>query len=209
MNRRIVLAIAALLALWPALASAQPRIGLVGYATYGATWFAAADSFEAVGASGHQQGLGGGVSVTGIWRGLFVDVGVARQKMSGERVFVDAGTVYPLGIPLDITIRPIDLAGGWRLSHGRLSPYVGAGVTFVSYREESTFAVAGDDVDDQATGGLFLAGADVKALSWLSLGGEIRYRKVSGVLGDGGVSQIFGDDQLGGVAIALRVSLGL
>jgi hypothetical protein len=209
MNRRGILAIAALLALWPALGSAQARVGLIGYATYGSTSFAAADSFEAVGASGHQQGLGGGVSVTGIWRGLFVDVGVARQKMTGERVFVDAGTVYPLGIPLEITIRPVDLAGGWRLSHGRISPYVGAGVTFLSYREQSTFAVGGDDVDERATGGLFLAGADVKALTWLSVGGEVRYRKVSGILGDGGVSQIFGDDQLGGVAVALRVSLGL
>jgi opacity protein-like surface antigen len=209
MNGKTIVLIAALIGVWPALAAAQGGPGLIGYATYGSTSFAASESFEAVGASGHQQGFGGGVSVTGVWRGLFVDVGVARQKMSGERVFVDNGTVYPLGIPLEITIRPIDLAAGWRFSRGRLSPYAGAGITFVTYRENSDFELGEDDVDESATGGLFLAGADVRTLSWLSVGGEVRYRKVSGVLGGGGVSQIFGDDQLGGVAVSLRVTIGL
>ena len=40
-----------------------------------------------------------------------------------------------------------------------------------------------------------------------AVGGEIRYRAVSGVLGEAGVSQSYDEDQLGGVAAALRISL--
>jgi hypothetical protein len=190
------------------VAMAQPSIGARAYLTYGTTSFAAADTFEAVGAASRQSGLGGGGTVTGLWHGLFADVAVSQQKVNGERAFINNGNVYHLGIPLSIKMRPVDVAAGWRFARGRVSPYAGGGMTFISYTEQGAFAEAGDDVSDRASGGLFLGGADVAVIKWITVGGEVRYRAVSGVLGNDGISQVVGDDQLGGLSASLRISVG-
>ena len=91
MRREIVIATAALLLMGTATrSSAQTRVGVRGYFTYGSTSFAAGDSFEAVADTSTQTGMGGGGSVSGLWRGLFVDVGVSQQRVDGERVFLNA-----------------------------------------------------------------------------------------------------------------------
>jgi hypothetical protein len=189
-------------------ASAQSNVGARAYVTYGPSFFSAADSFEAVAGSSRQEGWGGGGQVTGLWRGLFLDVAVAQQTIDGERVFVSAGTVYRLGIPLTVRVRPVDVAAGWRFLANRISPYVGGGLTVVSYRETSPFADAGDDVRDQQPGALVLGGVDVAVARWLFVGGEVRYRVADGILGVGGASQAFGEDDLGGVSTAFRISVG-
>lgn len=177
------------------------------YATFGTTQFAAHESLELVTGSGSKSGFGVGGSVT-FWRSLFVDAAFSQQKLDGERVFIDGGTTYPLGIPLQITTRPIDIAGGWRILDGVVQPYAGGGVTVVSYKEESDFAKASENVSEQKVGGLFLAGVDVRVARIVKVGAEFRYRAVSGVLGEGGVSQLLGDDQLGGRSFAVRASVG-
>jgi opacity protein-like surface antigen len=189
------------------VASAQ-TLGGGAYVGFGSTRFAATDTFEAIAGTSSKSGVGFGGFVTGFWQGLFVDAGYSQLKLAGERVFIDQGTVYPLGIPVRITLRPLDLAGGWRFHVNRISPYAGAGVVVLSYAEESDFSSEGDDVDERKTGLLLLAGADVHLLRFVSVGGELRYRAISAVLGSGGVSQVFGDDQLGGVALAARVVVG-
>lgn len=188
-------------------AYAQSSIGARGYATFGSTSFAAADSFDAVAGTSSDAGWGGGGTVTGLWRGLFVDVGLSQQRLDGQRVFLNAGTVYPLDIPLSVTMQPIDLAAGWRFAQ-RVSPFAGAGFTSISYKETGGFAGAGDDVDERKSGLLVLGGVDVGVVRWLHVGGEVRYRNVSGIIGGAGVSSAFGDDQLGGFSTALRISVG-
>jgi opacity protein-like surface antigen len=127
--RRAPLLLVALAAIAPAPAAAQ-SLGIRGYATFGIAQLAAKDSFEAVADTSQQPVFGGGVQVTNIWRGVFADVGVAQiETIDGERVFVEDGDVFELGIPLEVKMRPLDIAGGWRLTFGRVSPYVGAGVT--------------------------------------------------------------------------------
>ena len=200
-------AVLAILAL-PAFAAAQTRPGIRAYSTFGSTQLAATDSFEAVTGTSRSTGLGGGVTVTRLWRGVFADVSFAQTKLDGERVFIHDGTVYELGIPVEITMQPIDAAIGWRLVKGRLSPYAGAGYSSMSYRETSRFSASGDDVNERASGPMVLAGADVAVLRWLHVGGEVRYRAIDGVLGRGGVSEVYGEDSLGGVSAALRLSVG-
>jgi opacity protein-like surface antigen len=203
-----VLVLAALAALTPMSASAQ-SLGIRGYATFGVAQLAATDTFEAVADTSQQPVFGGGVQVTGIWRGIFADVGVARiEAVEGQRVFVDDGEVFDLDIPLEVKMRPVDVAAGWRLSMGRISPYVGAGVTIFTYEETSEGADADEDVNESKTGPMFLGGVDVSIVSWLHAGGEIRYRQVKGIVGEGGVSAEFGEDNAGGVTAAVRVSIG-
>ena len=197
-----------LILLWSVGVASAQSLGGGFYATYGTTHFVASESFDATTGTTSDSSIGVGGVVTGLWRGLFVDIGYTQHELIGERVFIDHGTVYSLGIPLRITMRPIDLAGGWRFHAGRVSPYAGGGLTFLSYREESDFSVAGEDVDERKRGGLVLVGADVRLVRLVSVGGEVRFRSVGDVLGSAGVSQIFGEEQLGGSSFAARVLIG-
>ena len=189
-------------------ARAQSSLGARGYVTFGRVFFTSGDSFEAV--TGERNALIAGVGgqVTGLWKGLFVDGAFSRQTLDGERVFVANGDVFPLGIPLEVRLEPLDAAIGWRFTTGGVASYVGIGMTSIHYTEAADFAQPGDDVDERKSGAFVLAGVDVPLGRWVSVGGEFRYRSVAGVLGDGGVSAVYGDDQLGGVSYAVRVAVG-
>lgn len=139
---------------------------------------------------------------------MFVDVAFAQTKLNGERVFIHDRTVYELGISVEITMQPLDAAIGWRSSKGRFSPYARACYSSLSYRETSRFADSGDNVNERVSGPMVLAGADVALLRWLHVGGEVRYRAIDGVLGRGGVSEIYRENSLSGVSTALRLSIG-
>src|SRR5215510_3391360 len=163
--------------------SAAQGVSPSAYLTYGSTRFAAIESFEAITGSASQSGIGFGGRLDGLWRGLFADVGFSQQKLDGRRVFLSGDTVFALGIATEITYRPIDLAAGWQFGFNRVRPYVGGGASFLSYKEEADFAQAGDDVDERRIGALLIAGVDVAVVPHLRIGGELRYRAISGVLG--------------------------
>jgi len=77
----------------------------------------------------------------------------------------------------------------------------------VSYKETSANS-SGEDVSDGATGFVFLGGVDYTLSKWIQVGGEFRYRAVTGVLGSAGVSDLYGEDSVGGWAVGVRVSIG-
>jgi opacity protein-like surface antigen len=206
---RCVLTLTILAAIAPARPALAQSIGLRGYAMFGVAQLAAKDTFEALADTSQQPVFGGGVQVTNIWKGVFADLGVSQiQTVEGERVFLDDGEVFELGIPLEVKMRPLDFAAGWRFAFGRVSPYVGAGVTLFRYEETSEGSDPGEDVEESRNGPLFLGGVDVTIVSWLHAGGEIRYRQVTGILGEGGVSAEFGEDNAGGLTAAVRISIG-
>lgn len=180
-----------------------------GYGVVGSTFLKSDRTFEAVAGESHQVSIGGGVQLVNVWKSLFADLSVTQTRVEGERVYIDGGTVYSLGIPLRVTLRPIDVAAGWRVQQGRrVSPYIGGGLSHLIYRETSDFAEAADDVKDNATGPLLLWGVDVEAVRWLHVGGEMRYRIVRGILGERGASAELGDHHIGGLAGSVRVSVG-
>jgi opacity protein-like surface antigen len=190
----------------PERAFAQTGMTIRGYIAAGSTWLTAADSFDAVAGTNRTSSIGGGGAVT-LWKSAFVDVAVLRMKVEGERVFVDQGTVYDLGIPLTVTMIPLDVAAGWR-QRGRISPYGAIGLSRISYSERSDFAGDGEDFDESGTGLLLLGGADVTISKLLHVGAEARYRGVDGALGDTGVSGVFDERSIGGFAVSVRISVG-
>ena len=196
------------LALTGSKAAAQGRVELSGYGVIGDVRLDAAQTFKAVSETSHGRVLGGGVQVTNLGKFLFVDVAVSNVTIDGQRVFIDVGIVRPLGIPLEVRMLYVDVAGGWRHVRGRLSSYLGGGFSRLRYRETSKSAQQGDAVADSGTGPLFLAGVDVALSRWVRVGGELRYRRIGGVLGSGGASATFGEDSAGGVSTAFRVSFG-
>lgn len=184
-------------------------IGVRGLATFGVSQMTASESFETILGSKSLVDFGGGGQVTNLWRGLYVEALFNRSRETGERVFVDGTQVFPLGIPLIVTLTTVDVTGGYRFNRGsRLVPYVGGGYTSAGYKETSSFAQAGDDVDDRFGGFVVLGGVEVRALRWLHVRGEARYRQIPDALGEGGVSTVYDEDDLGGFRMGVLVAVG-
>jgi len=90
-----------------------PALRLRGFGEFGYTWFSANESFDAVLGSAGGPIYGGGITV--IHRsGYFGRVGIEHFGGDGERVYVYGGEVFPMGIPLSVSITPVDFTGGYR-----------------------------------------------------------------------------------------------
>jgi hypothetical protein len=135
----------------------------------------------------------------------------AAFDTTGERVFVNNGEVFRLGIPLTTTISPLEFTGGYRFNTRRakrLIPYAGGGVGWYGYKEVSSFAAQGEDVDTRHVGALATAGAEIRLHRWIGVGLDVAFTHVPGVLGVAGASKELGEDNLGGVAARARVIFG-
>jgi hypothetical protein len=172
---------------------------------------AAADSFEAITGKANGPIFGGGARVGIPLGGLFVDVGAWRYRSEGERVFVSNGTVYPLNIPVEISLTPIELSGGWQFRLRRLPkfiPYVSAGVTSMRYQETSTFAASGEDTDETFYGYHVSGGAEFRVVRWVGLAGEVAWTTVPDSIGEGGASAAFNESDLGGTTFRIKITVG-
>ena len=170
---------------------------------------AAKDSAEAVFGSSGGGIFGGGVRYR-FESGLFVAAGVSFFKKTGERVFVaePGAEVFPLGHPLELKLVPIEATLGWRFGgRGLLTPYIGVGGGLVSYSEEST--VGGITEKDSRTkgSGHVLAGVELGRGS-LRFGIEAGYSIVPSTIGLGGVSKVYGEDDVGGFRVLGKISFG-
>lgn len=207
---------------WPAVASAQAARqarpadppGIDIFAGVGGAWPAARDTFEALDLAAPGIEFGGGVRFTGLWRKLFVQASGHRWSDSGERAFVsEDGTVFPLGIELDVDATYLDATIGWkealRNDAGRITflTYAGAGAGFVRYSESSPFAADGDDVDETKASYHVLAGVEVPVGSVFAIAIDGRYRIIPGLLGDDGVSAAFEEELFGGFTASLGVRI--
>ena len=203
--------LAVLLAAAPAFAQSvsTERIGgrLFGWGDW--QQMTAKDSFDAVTGSSSLSGVGGGAEVQRVWRGLFLRAAASQMKADGERVFVHDGTVFPLGIPMDITMTPIELGAGWRFKPvgGRLTPYVGAGGLWMKYEERSEGDAGSERVNETYPGAVVFGGIDVSVWRFVSAGAEVAWRTAK-VKDPGGALAAFGEDNLGGASVRVMVSIG-
>ena len=196
-----------LCAVHPAVAQhAEPRFGVRGLIDVGPQIFAAPDTFKAILGTEWGTFLGGGGQAR--WKNLVVEVAGSQFKKTGERVFVANGELFRLGIPATITIRPIELTAAYRLpAVWGFRPYAGGGFGRQRYKETSAFAEAAENITRSDTSYHAVAGADVRIWRWIGAGGEVRYRAVRDALGEGGVSKEYGESNLGGTSVRLRVIL--
>lgn len=201
--------------------------------TVGLIKFAAADTFKALYGSSTGLTLGGAVQVVHR-QGWFGQVDVSHYRATGERIFLSGTDRFPLGIASRVTVTPIEVTAGYRLprrprapgpppavppGHGAarprrpsrfasLVPYGGAGVGAVRLIERADFAEAGDDVDETHRSYHIVGGVEMPVRSWLAAVVDAGYRWVPGALGSGGVSKEFGETDLGGFLIRVKVVVG-
>jgi hypothetical protein len=132
--------------------------------------------------------------------GIYVTAGVRTFSKEGERVFVagPADPVARLGFPLSARITPWFATVGYRFRQGALIvPYAGLGGSITSYTEEST--VAGRVFDESRSKmGFHVAGGAEIGRGRFRFGAEVGWSTVPDALGVGGVSQVYGEDNLGG-----------
>jgi hypothetical protein len=205
----------------PATAPARDAIGIRGFFTVGQFAASARDTFEAVLETNTGMTFGGGGHVL-LPRGFYAEVAAWRFREEGERVFVGPNQeVFPLGIPLEITLTPLEVTGGWRYRHcprrpkapvvacrPSVVPYLGGGWSSYRYQETSEFANDEENVDARFNGFHVLGGAEFRVLQWLAVGGEVAWSSVPDALGAGGVSEAFDETNLGGTSLRLKVSIG-
>ena len=187
----------------------SPDIKVRPFALVAEERLAAQTTFNATLGSAAKAFAGGGVDVV-VHRRYFVDFTVSRMSTTGQRAFVSGGTAFPLGIPLRVSLTPIEVTAGYRFAPRwtRVVPYAGAGVGSYAYTESADFAAAGDDVSVRHAGAVLTAGAEVRVARWMAVAVDVHYTRIPGVLGQGGVSKEVGEDNLGGLAGRVRVILG-
>ena len=199
----------------PRPSTTKPRpsrsVSISGYATLGFVNFMATESFDAILGTTSGPIFGGGARVGLPWGGLFADVGAWRFHGDGERAFVFNNEVIPLGVPVDISVTPIEISGGWRFrvrKLPKLSPYVGGGLTAMKYHESSEVSTPSEDVDETFSGYHLFGGAEYKVTRWLGVAGEASWTTVPDAIGESGVSAAFDETNLGGTTLRFKITIG-
>lgn len=184
----------------------EPRFGVRGVIEVGPQLFTATDTFNAILGTNWGTFVGGGGQAR--WKNLLFEVTASRFKKTGERVFVSGGEVFPLDIPTTITLTPIEFTAAYRLPRlWHVRPYAGGGVGTQRYKETSSFATDAENVEQSDTSYHVLGGAEFRIWRWIGAGAEVRYRAVRDAIGEGGASKEFGESDLGGTSVLVRVIL--
>ena len=189
--------------------SRSNRLQIRAVGSAGLTWFAAGSTFKAVLGSSHGPDVGGGLNLT---KGpLYLEIGARRFSKSGERVFVTSGgQVFPLGIPVEVSMTPLDVTAGWRFAprFGRVIPHAGVGYTRLKYEETSDFAAAAENVAESFSGFHVVGGAEVRVTRWIGLTGALVWTSIADALGDGGAAKAFDETNLGGTSLRISLVIG-
>ena len=111
---------------------------------------------------------------------------------------------------MTVSINSIDVLAGWRFKLGGKKPspfvpYLGVGLELASYKEESTVAELVETNDQSKTGFQFLGGLEYKGFGKVVLAAEVAYAIVPNTIGVGGVSKVYGEDDIGGLRVVGRL----
>ncbi|MEO8070494.1 MAG: hypothetical protein ABI652_03760 [Acidobacteriota bacterium] len=193
--------------------SFRPSKRPIGFRAYGvvdSNALAARQTFNAVIDTSRVAAVGVGGEIFRQGAGVFYRGAVSSMQADGHRAIAANDQVIPLDIALTVRMRVVEAGGGWRFarrSSDRLVPYLGGAVLAVRYEESS--ALAGDEAQSPRwfPGVAGIGGVDYRVAGWLFAGAEAQFRRVPGALGDGGVSKVFDERDLGGFTLRLLVGI--
>ena len=209
MKKYTLLLLSSLALASPAAAQDPPALSIRPFVMGAQQTFTASETFDAVFETTRGPFFGGGVQVV-IADRIVIEAGASRFKQDGERVFrTNAGSIFRLGIPLTATIVPFELTGGYRFPVSeRVRPYVAAGFGSYSYKETSEFADDPENLDVRKSGFVVNGGAEIRLHRWMAVAADVQYSRIKGILGDGGISEQVGEDDLGGVSLRFKFIVG-
>ena len=190
---------------------AQDRPGLIAFGAYEVLNVASPKTFDAVFGTSTLQGVGGGLDVVNVWKHAFLRIAKSTASLDGERIAIAGNEVFKLGTKLTLTMTLTEVGAGWRFEarngNRRITPYAGAAAVFLSYKETSTFADAGDNVGETFKGFGAFGGVDVKVASRILAGAEAQYRSINSSPSAGSAAGKFNEKNLGGAVFRVRVGV--
>lgn len=202
------------LAITPTMLAAQPpdadTLSLRPFVMGTEQLFSATDTFEAVFGQAHQSFFGGGVQIV-VKRRYFAEVVASRFRKTGERAFIFNNQTFRLGLPLTAEVTPLEVIGGLRFDvrpNQRFVPYFGAGLGTYAYKESSPSSDPEENVDTRHRGFIVGGGVEFQLHRWIRLDVDEQYTHIPGILGLAGVSKSAAEDDLGGVALRVKIVVG-
>lgn len=142
---------------------------------------------------------------------FFVELGARVLRKDGERAFVADRTspVFRLGHPLEVRLIPVQATFGYRLGRvAGLDAWVGIGGGALLYEETSRVAGVAEPKLSRTRGiGHVALGAD-RWFGRARIGLAFSYAVAPGTLGAGGVSQVYEEEDGGGLTALVRVGFG-
>lgn len=184
--------------------SGEQGIGVFGFGNAGVNMWNASKTFEAVLGSSRAAMFGGGGQVRFDGR-IIIEAAVERFSKTGERVFVSEGEVFKLGIRDTVRVTPVLITALYRQPLHRVAFYGGGGVGQYFFKEESDFADPAENISDRFTGYHVVAGAEFGLLEFLKAAVEVQVATVKDALGTTGASLAFGEHNLGGVQVRVKI----
>jgi hypothetical protein len=181
-------------------------VQVFGFGQVGVGRWTAHNTFDAVTGSEFFPMFGGGGEVR-FRNGLFGAGSVEYFQKTGQRVFVDNGRAFRLGIADQIRVIPIEGRLGYRRPLEHLAWYVAGGAGVYMYRERSDFSNGSDSVDDTFTSYHALGGVEV-GRGIVRTAFEVEFTTVPNALGSAGASAAFGEHNLGGIQARVRILAG-
>jgi hypothetical protein len=143
--------------------------------------------------------------------GVYVTAGVRTFSKEGERVFVSGPgrPVARLGFPLSMRITPVFATVGYRFRDGNMIvPYAGLGGSLNLFREESEVAELVYEESKTKAGFHVVGGAEV-GRGRFRFGAEVGWSTVPNAVGFGGVSAVYGENNLGGWSVVGKLVIAL
>jgi hypothetical protein len=197
----------------PAAQATKPKpapklpLGFRAFADVDMTKMAASSTFNAVTGSSTMLGFGAGAELLNVWKRLFLRGGFQTGSTDGFRGFLTPEGFVSTGIPIDISVTNVELMAGWRSylkKHPKGAWYVAGGLVTGSFSQTSPDADSTEDDSASHPGFGILGGfewvvRDKK--NKIVAGFEAEYKTIGGVLGVGGISKAFNEDDLGGFTI--------
>lgn len=182
----------ALAAPGPALAQEGSRDLRAGFRLGAFEMINSADSYEAV--YGDPMPLVGGHFEARVWRRLFLELSLDYGQVDGERALPG------LGLETTLTYVPLHTAASWRLDRpergGPWETRAGLGPSFLSWEDDGGISSA----DGTEVGANLVLSVLRLRERWL-FGGELRWSTFPDAVGNAGVTKLFGEDDLGGLAV--------
>jgi hypothetical protein len=186
--------------------------GLRGFGHIGVGSFLASRSFDAVLGDAPLFGYGrgpwyGGGAQFQSSHGWFVEGGVAQFRKTGERVFVFENNVFRLGTPETLNVIPVTATGGFRFDLRPVAPFVGVGAGRYFFSETTRFDLPDEKTLQQANSYHAVAGIEFSVSTSVGTAVHVQYTRVPDAL-SGGVATAFGEPDLGGVQLSVRLLIG-
>ena len=191
----------------PAPSGPRDPLLIRGFGQGGGTIFTARDSFETILDTAFGGVYGGGGQVA-FGNGYFGQVGVDRFRKTGSRVLMSGERIFRLSTPHVIEVTPIQVTVGWRdPTPRRTVGYAGAGIGSYALKESSP-DLANADSKQTKIGYHLVGGAEFRMTGWMWLAGEVQWAAVPNAIGEGGVSALFEEDDLGGTTFRFKILFG-